>query len=184
MPAGLVVHVAHADEGAQQVFGADIGRVSRRPRQRDRAACRSPWSGDRTKRRRAPTSSARPSASAAIMPFLVATSSTLDRSQRRRASTGSAVALQLLGKFAELLDLASVHGFEQRLARREMAVERADADAGAFCHGLQARLRTAGAEHGLRSLQHALAIAHRIRAGLANMSVGTFCHPSIRSRSG
>ena len=35
-------------------------------------------------------------------------------------------------------------------------------------HGLQARVRTAGAEHGLRGLQHALAIAHRIGAGLSN----------------
>ena len=42
-------------------------------------------------------------------------------------------------------------------------------------HGFQARVRTAGAEHGLRRLQHALAIAHRIGAGLANLSAGRPC---------
>jgi hypothetical protein len=25
LPAGLIVHVAHADEGAQEIFGTDVG---------------------------------------------------------------------------------------------------------------------------------------------------------------
>ena len=108
------------------------------------------------------------SASAADMPFLVATNSTLDRSQRRKASTGVGLALQRFGQFAELLHLAPIDRLEQRLARREVAIERPDADPGPFRHGLQARLRAAGAEHGLRSLQHALAIADRVGAGPAN----------------
>ena len=64
------------------------------------------------------------------MPFLVATNSTLDRSQRRSASTGCA-SFQLLGQFAELLHLAPIDRLEQGLAGREMPVERADADPGA-----------------------------------------------------
>jgi hypothetical protein len=74
----------------------------------------------------------------------------------------------LFREFRELLHLAPIDRLEQVLAGREVAIQRADADPGAFCHGLQARLRTAGAEHGLGGLQHALAIADRIGAGLSD----------------
>ena len=75
------------------------------------------------------------------MPFLVATNSTLDRSQRRKRFDRRRLVLQLFRKFDELLDLAAIDGLEQRLARREMAVERADADPGASRHRLQAGVR-------------------------------------------
>jgi len=56
-----------------------------------------------------------------------------------------------------------------------MPVQRADADAGAFGHRLQARLGTAGAEHRLCRLEHALAIAHGVGARFAG-SVGVVVH--------
>ena len=71
------------------------------------------------------------------MPFLVATNSTLARIQRRSASTGAGLRLQLLGQLDELLHLAAVDRLEQRLAGREMPVQRADADAGMPRHGLR-----------------------------------------------
>jgi len=86
--------------------------------------------------------------------------------------------LQLLGQLAELLDLAPVHRLEQILARRKMAVERADADAGAFCDGLQARFGAAGAEHGFGRFEHALAIAHGVGAGLSGL-VGVVIHAAM-----
>ena len=79
--------------------------------------------------------------------------------------------LQLFRQFDELLHLAAIDCLEQILTRREVAVERPDADAGPSGHGLQARVRTARAEHGLCRLQHALAIANRIGAWLPNGSV-------------
>ena len=85
--------------------------------------------------------------------------------------------LQLLGQFAELLHLAPIDGLEQGLARREVPIERADADTGPSRHGLQARVGAAGAEHRLRRLQHALAVADRVGAGLSNMFGGLICHP-------
>ena len=87
------------------------------------------------------------------MPFLVATSSTLACSQRRSASTGAASRGKLLGEIDELVDLVAVDGLEQRLARREMAIERADADPGRAGHRLEAGVRAAGAEHVARRLQ-------------------------------
>src|ERR1700752_4409249 len=50
-----------------------------------------------------------------------------------------------------------------------MAIERADADACAPRHGFKTSIRPAAAEHALCSLQHALAVALRIDARLAQM---------------
>ena len=69
---------------------------------------------------------------AATMPFFVATSRTLACSHRRRASTGSVSRRQFLREFAELIHLVAIDRLEQCLARREMPIERADADARAF----------------------------------------------------
>jgi hypothetical protein len=57
-----------------------------------------------------------------------------------------------------------------------MAVERPDTNSGSSRHSLQARIRTTGAEDSLRGLQHALAIAGRVGAGLANRFCGRICH--------
>ena len=181
LPAGLVVQVAHADERAQQVFRADIGAdlaggdgaVQQRADRLGQAIERKGGEFRRALHRK--------------------------RQRRRHALLGGdeldigaqpapqgvdriGFALQLLGQFAELLHLAPIDGLEQGLAGREVAIERADADAGASRHGLQARVRPAGAEHGLRGLQHALAIAHRVGAGLANGCCGLGL-PSDLSRS-
>ena len=69
-------------------------------------------------------------ASAADMPFFVATNSTFARSHCRNASSGGCLGFALVRQVDELLDLAAVDRLEQRLARREMPVQRADADAG------------------------------------------------------
>jgi hypothetical protein len=57
-----------------------------------------------------------------------------------------------------------------------VAVKRPDADTGASCHGLEARVRTAGAEDGLRGLEDALAIADRVGARLPDSFCGLICH--------
>ena len=106
----------------------------------------------------------------------MATNSTLDRSQRRNASTESRFALQRFRQFAELLHLAPVDRLEQGLAGREMAIKRADADTGAFGHSIKARIRTAGAEHGLGGFQNPFTVANRIGAGPANGFCGGICH--------
>ena len=104
------------------------------------------------------------------MPFLVATNSTFERSQRRKRFDRRSFGLQLFGEIGELLDLAPIDRLEQRLAGREMPVQRADADAGVPRHGLQAGIWAAGAEHRFCRLQHPLAIADRIGARLARWS--------------
>ena len=63
-----------------------------------------------------------------------------------------------------MVDFAAIDRLEQGLAGREMAIEGADADAGAARHRLEARVRAAGAEHRFRCLEHPLAIANRIGA--------------------
>ena len=85
--------------------------------------------------------------------------------------------LQFFGQFDELLHLAAIDCFEQILTRREMAVERTDADTRPFSDGLQARFRTARAEHGFCCRQHALPIANRIGAWPPNCVCRLFCHP-------
>src|SRR5262245_18402096 len=51
-----------------------------------------------------------------------------------------------------------------------MAIERANTDAGAPCDSFKTGLGSAGAEHGLCRLQHALAVTERIGAGPACVS--------------
>jgi hypothetical protein len=86
------------------------------------------------------------------------------------------LALQLFRQLTELLYLAPIDRLKQGLASREVTVKRPDADTGSSCDSLQARVRTTGAEDSLRGLQHALAIANRIGAGLANNFCGPICH--------
>ena len=117
------------------------------------------------------------------MPFLVATNSTLERSQRRKRLDRRRLALQLFRKLAELLHLASIDRLEQGLARGEVAVEGADANPGASRHRFEARIPAAGAEDRFRRLQHALAVAHRVDAGLARRLYRGFSHISLISPS-
>ena len=98
------------------------------------------------------------------MPFLVAMNSTFARAQRRSASTGAGVGTERLGQIGQVIHFAAIHRLEQRLAGREVPVQRADADAGPLRHRLQAGIRAAGAEHRLRRLEHTLAVAQRVRA--------------------
>ena len=83
---------------------------------------------------------------------------------------------QLLREIAELLHLTTVDRLEQGFARRKVTVERADPHAGTFRHRLQARFRAAGAEHRLRSLQQPFTIANGIGTGSAERRLGTICH--------
>ena len=89
------------------------------------------------------------------------------RSHCRKASTGGRFLPHLPGKLGQLVDLAAIDRLEQGLARREVAVERADADAGPPGDGLQARVRAAGAENPGSRLEQPLAVADRIGARLA-----------------
>src|SRR5262249_39718782 len=77
---------------------------------------------------------------------------------------GFGLALQLLCEFAELLDLAPIDGLEQRLARREVTIERTDTDTGPLGDRFKTRVRAARAEDRLRRFQHALAIADCVGA--------------------
>jgi hypothetical protein len=65
-----------------------------------------------------------------------------------------------------------------------MPIERADADAGALGHGLQARFRAARVENGLGGFEHALAIAHGIGAGLPGLVAVVVHIGQCRSRIG
>src|SRR5205814_8526338 len=69
-----------------------------------------------------------------------------------------------------------VDRLEQGFASREVAIQRADANTSPSCNGLQARTRTACAEHKLGGLQHAFAITHRIGARPADGFCGWSCH--------
>ena len=83
------------------------------------------------------------------------------RLQRRRLGS------ERDGEIDKLVDLAAVDSLEQRLARREMAIERADADPGGAGHGLEARIRPAGAEHVARRGKQQVPVSQRIRARFA-----------------
>ena len=73
---------------------------------------------------------------------------------------------QLFGEVAEMVHLMAINRLEQGLARREMPVERADADACLTRNRFQARLRAAGAEDLRRRFEQKLAVADRIGARL------------------
>ena len=80
---------------------------------------------------------------------------------------GGASAARVFGEFYKLIDLTAIDGLKDVLARREMAVERADADAGLARHGFEAGIRAARVEHVTRRDKQPVAIAQRIRARLA-----------------
>ena len=101
------------------------------------------------------------------MPFFVATNLTFERIHWRNASSGLGLFLQLLGQIGKLLHLAAVHRLEQGLARREMAVKRADADAGGLRDGFEAGIRATGAEHDFRSFENTFAVPHGVGARLS-----------------
>ena len=75
-------------------------------------------------------------------------------------------------ELAELLDLAPVDGFIQRLAGGEVAIERADADAGAPGDVFQRRVRPAFRERRLRRRQQPLAVPQAVVPGLARGTEG------------
>src|SRR4051794_4982425 len=64
---------------------------------------------------------------------------------------------------AQLLDLVAVCGLDERVARGEVAVERADPDAGAARDRVQRCIRAAVRERGDRRREQLLAVAARIR---------------------
>src|ERR1700722_17033497 len=175
LPAGLVVQVAHADQRPQQVFRTDIGAdfagrdgavqqgtdglgqtIERKSGQLRRALHRK-----RQRRRHA---------------LLGGDEFDIGSQPAPQGIDWIGLALQRFRQFAELLHLAPVDGLEQRLTRREVTIERPDADPGPSRHSLKARLGAAGAEHGFRSLQHALAIADRVGARLSNHCCGGSYH--------
>ncbi len=84
---------------------------------------------------------------------------------------GGASPPKLFGKLAELVDLVAIDRLEQGLARREVAVERSDADAGAFATASRLAsgppaLKTAAAASSRRSRLR-IASARGLRAGFS-----------------
>ena len=73
-------------------------------------------------------------------------------------------------------DIAEAELWMGALALVRLHAIESDADTGPLRHRLQARVRTAGAEHGLGGLQHALTIADRVGAGSAKCCCGRSCH--------
>ena len=157
--ADVGAHVARCDSAVQQRANG-----LRQPIERIGVELRSAVHGERQRR---------------DMPFFVATSSTLDVKPAPKASTGAVSAASCSRQLAELIHLATINCLEQGLARREVAIERPDADPGRPRDGLEARVRSARAEHGLRGLEQPLAITHRVRAGPPRPLLWIFRHPSI-----
>src|SRR5271166_7101668 len=75
---------------------------------------------------------------------------------------------EALRELAELIHFTPVYRLEQGLARREVTIERSDADASALRHGFEAGVGTAGAEDVGRRIEKALAIADCVGASLAH----------------
>ena len=71
------------------------------------------------------------------------------------------------GEFAELIHFVPIDRLEQRLAGREVTVERSDADAGGFRYGFEAGVRAASAENVGGHFEQPLAVALGVYARLA-----------------
>ncbi len=163
LPSGLVVQVAHADKGPEQVFRADVvADLSGRDRPLQQAANGQRQSiegmreelgvlvGSESERRR--------HALLGGDKVDVGTHPVAERLD------GFCLVLQFVGQIRQLLHLAAVDGLEQGLARGEVAVECPDTDTGQSGDGLKACLRAAGAEDGFGGLQHPLAVADGVDA--------------------
>ena len=88
---------------------------------------------------------------------------------------------QLVGALAEDVDLVAVHRLDERLARGEVPVQRADADAGVAGDVLEGDLGAAGGEGGGGGVDQELAVAHRV--GAERRSADAESAGSIASRS-
>jgi len=103
------------------------------------------------------------SASAADMPFFVATNLTRRVHPLTERLDRAGLCLQSFGQERRV---AGPHGDRRhRTGASRVGKWRyssADADAGRFRNGFEARLRTAGAEHSSCRLEHALAVAQRV----------------------
>src|SRR6185312_7963917 len=147
-PARLVVQQAHADQRAQQILradiGADVASLDRAVKQgSDRLG--ETLEGKGGQLRWGTAGGKRQRRGHALLggdELHIGAQPAAQRVDRR------SLALQLLGQLAELLDLAAIDRLIERLARRKMAIERADADAGFARDRFQARIRAAGAEYG------------------------------------
>ncbi len=169
LPAGLIVHVAHAEKGPEQVFRADVVA--------DFAAC------DRSIEQRA--DGPRQLVERIGEQFRVFVGS---KSERRRHALFCSnelhirahpvterldrrhLSFQPIGQIGELLHFAAVHRFEQGFARGEMPVEGADADTGRSRDGFEAGLGTTGAENLWRPQARARGSEPHRRAAFASFS--------------
>jgi hypothetical protein len=79
-------------------------------------------------------------------------------------------------RFGELLDFAAVHRFHHGLARREVPIQRADADTGAARDFFQAHSEAHLGESCLGGIDQELPVAGTVGAGLARVGGGrVFC---------
>ena len=125
----LVVDVPDGAHRAQHVLGVDVGAQRAGRRRPRRAASRSRRRSARACRRTRPsppaTDGLQRAASCPSWPPRSRRSGPSTRPARRRAGGRQ----QLRGRLAEVRDLVAVGGLDQRVAGREVAVERADPDA-------------------------------------------------------
>ena len=176
-----VPHVAHADERAhdrsrRRDVGPDLARLGRGPRDKpSTASARRPVVVRRPVGFSLGCNGQAPQPCRAWSP-----PSTLACNQAQRRQ-GSGSVIEPVGQLGELFDLAAIDRLEQRLARREMAVERCRCRPRPGAPPPRGWPRAAGAEDGLRRLEHALAIAHRVGAGPARLPGGlcSMLHVSV-----
>ena len=76
---------------------------------------------------------------------------------------------ELRNGLCKLFNFVSVNRFDNRLSTREMAIERADADAGATGNFLEAHLQPGIRERGFGSVDQYLSIPGAVRAGLSRL---------------
>ena len=140
---------------------------------RGRAAGRAPASAARTNRPSVRSSRARPAAAPRPCPSWSPPGGRWRAATSAAPPTGSASSGKLFGQLAELIDLVPIDRLEQRLARREMSIERADARRPRVARpppgspAAPPALNICG-----RRLEQAFAIADRVGARLAGARRG------------
>src|SRR6202158_2865448 len=173
--AGLFVHVAHTDERSQQLLWTDVRPypAGHYRASEQRADCFGQAIERKRREIRRAVNRKRQRGGHALLG-----GDELDIGSQPAAQgiDGRGRILQCFCQFDELLHLAAIDCFEHILTRREVAVERTDADTCLFSDGLQASFPTARAEHRFCGRQHSLAIANRIGARPPNRVCRLFCH--------
>ena len=162
LPIGFALGVKDADQRSEEVFGRDVGTdrpgrngaIQQQPRSR-RQLCEG--IGFQLAR------PMRDKLKSLDQAFLGCGQANVGVKPAPQRADRVGLERELSGKLAEMIDLMTVDGLEQRLARWEMPVQRADADASMSSDRLKACLRASGTEDRGRGIEQALPVADRIR---------------------